>query len=135
MNKDDNIHKSKAYNIGLCCPRIQYSKNQINWIFISYKSLLLKKLKINIFKMDIRTFWYNEYRVATISKSYLVTLQSLKSIGQWKKALHSRRMEIRSDRQTLIIEKLRYKKNIYSQIYFYIYCMKINADHLFSVYD
>ena len=36
-----------AYNIVLCCPKNQYSKNQINRIVLSHKNLL-KKLKINI---------------------------------------------------------------------------------------
>ena len=33
------------------------SKNQINRIIIMHKNLLLKKVKINMFKMDVRTFW------------------------------------------------------------------------------
>ena len=32
-------------------------KNQINWIILSDKNLLLEKLKINMFKMDVWTFW------------------------------------------------------------------------------
>ena len=32
-------------------------ENQNNWMIISYEKLLLKKLKINMFKMDVRTFW------------------------------------------------------------------------------
>ena len=35
----------------------KYSKNQINRMIISHKKLLLKKLKSNLFKMDVRTFW------------------------------------------------------------------------------
>ena len=37
-----------------CFPRNQYSKIRI---IIMHKNLLLKKLKINICKMDVRTFW------------------------------------------------------------------------------
>ena len=39
----------------LCCP--SNPKNQINWIIISHKNVLLKKLKINMFKMDVKTIW------------------------------------------------------------------------------
>ena len=42
-----------AHNLVLCCPRNQYYKNQINRIITSHKNLLLK-VKINMFKMDMR---------------------------------------------------------------------------------
>ena len=38
-------------------PRNQYSKNEINRVIISHKNLMLKKLKINMFKIDVWTFW------------------------------------------------------------------------------
>ena len=39
------------------CQGISIPKNQINLIIKVHKNLLLKKLKINVFKMDIWTFW------------------------------------------------------------------------------
>ena len=36
---------------------IGISTPKINRIIISHINLLLKKLKINMFKMDLRTFW------------------------------------------------------------------------------
>ena len=36
---------------------INIPKNQINRIILSDKNLFLKKLKINMFKMNVRTFW------------------------------------------------------------------------------
>ena len=36
---------------------INIPKNQINRIILSDKNLFLKKLKINMFKMNVLTFW------------------------------------------------------------------------------
>ena len=41
----------------LFCPSNQYIKNQINPMIRSHKTLLLKSKNINMFKMDLRTFW------------------------------------------------------------------------------
>ena len=46
-----------AYDIVLRVLGISIPKNQINRIILSNKNLLLKKLKINMFKIDVRTFW------------------------------------------------------------------------------
>ena len=60
----------------------KYSKNQINQIIILHKNMSLKQLKIRMYKW---TYGHsdNEYRVATLSKSFLtttgITMQSLKS--------------------------------------------------------
>jgi hypothetical protein len=37
---------------------ISLQKNQKKRIISTYKNLLSKKLKIDMFKMDVRTFWY-----------------------------------------------------------------------------
>ena len=36
----------------------QYSKKRLEQIIISHKNLLLKKLKFNMFEIEVRTFWY-----------------------------------------------------------------------------
>ena len=83
-NKDDNIHKSVAYDIVLYCPRNQYTKNQINRIIRSYKNLLLKIKKICLKWTHGHSGNYN--RVAMLSKLYLttteITMENLKSIGR-----------------------------------------------------
>ena len=45
------------YRETFCCPRNPYSKKQINQIIITHKNLILKELEINMFKMDLWTFW------------------------------------------------------------------------------
>ena len=63
-----------AYNIVPYCNRNQHSKNQINLIIISHKKILLKKLRNQMFKW---TYGHpgNDYRVVTLSKSYLTTTE------------------------------------------------------------
>ena len=36
---------------------IRIKKNKTNWITLSHNNLMLKKLKSNMFKMDVWTFW------------------------------------------------------------------------------
>ena len=74
------------FNIVPCCPRNHYSKNQKNWMIISYKKLLSKKLKPACFKWTYGLS-SNDYRDATLSKSYItvtvIIMQSLKSLEQF----------------------------------------------------
>ena len=71
----------------LCCPRNQYTKNQTNRIIRSHTNLLLKMFKKSTFLKWTYGHSDNDYRVATLSNSYLtiigITMQNLKSIGQF----------------------------------------------------
>ena len=77
----------RVINIILCYPGNQYTKNQINRIIRSNKNLSLKKKKKSTWFKWTYGHSGNDYRVATLSKSYQtttgITMQSLKSIGQF----------------------------------------------------
>ena len=51
-----------------CCPRNQYTKNQINWIIRSHK-----KVKTSTCLKWMYGHSGNDHRVATLSKLYLAT--------------------------------------------------------------
>ena len=70
LNKDKNIHKSEALK------RQNKRTLTLELLYISYKKKFVKKVEHHVSR--------NDYRVATLSKSYLIVIgfimQSLKSI-------------------------------------------------------
>ena len=51
-----NYRDATPIKLYFVVPGINIKKNQINRIIISHKNLLFKKLKINMFRMNVWTF-------------------------------------------------------------------------------